>query len=405
LPNWYGIGITSVIEFAAVVIGVLVAFELDRRHENSIERSREKEFLIFIREEIKNNRETVTRLLLELKKTLYLPYYRLRSFALSSMSERITLIKNDKLRTDAITAYAKFDMFERTLDRYLDLIYTLIKEFGEVMPVSGLTAAISELKDEAKATKEITKELPKTDSERQEARWKGLLQRTREIQNALIGQIEQSKDGINDYCQALDIEIDYEIKRLKPRKRPWKAVLLTLTLISGLVSLTAGIVTQIEISSGPHYSMSAFGTGAVVGWYPLNASVNPRIEIAVMPFINDTNASVLIITTGGSAPINGSFPFRLHLPFHYKQSKSPRQLVLPQRHEFWFHYLLHAKNGQHSCWHRWASSLQLQRLARKRRSRLIPSLHTTQRRYPTTVMAAVIQQVLLPVYAKLFTVQ
>jgi hypothetical protein len=103
---------------------------------------------------------------------------------------------------------------------------------------------------------------------------------------------------------------------MAPHKRPsMKAVLLIVTLVSGVALVCMGFAIQVQISGGIHYNPSTFSAGVIVGWDPFNASVNPQIAIGIAPFINDTVTSSLIITINGVGFINGPFTFGFISPF------------------------------------------------------------------------------------------
>jgi hypothetical protein len=117
-------------EFVAVVVGVLLAFWIDRHREEQLNKTKVSEFLELIRDELRQNAATLEGILKQLQDVsqFYLPYYRLRVFAWTSLSSRLTLLKNDGLRRDIIACYYRFDMYERAMSRYLDLVYTIIKQ-------------------------------------------------------------------------------------------------------------------------------------------------------------------------------------------------------------------------------------------------------------------------------------
>lgn len=104
-----------IFEFGAVVIGVYLAFWLDRRHDRAVEREETIEFLELIRDELSENTNTLENVFddFERKQPFQLPYFRLRVFALTALSNRIVLVDKKRLRTDIIRAYYKFDMYER----------------------------------------------------------------------------------------------------------------------------------------------------------------------------------------------------------------------------------------------------------------------------------------------------
>jgi len=83
------------------------------------------------------------------------------------------------VRSDIIQAYYKFDMYERTMSRYLNLAYSLIKQ--SVRP--------GQLTNEAE-----------------------------EIKTAIVGQIEdpsRREEGMLAFTPAVVREIDEEVKRLR----------------------------------------------------------------------------------------------------------------------------------------------------------------------------------------------
>lgn len=111
-------------------MGVLLAFGIDRHYEGRLNNTRTKEFLELIREELEQNTRTLNGIYSAMVNVedLGIPYYRLRNYAWLSMSNRIALIRNAKLRQNIITCYYKFDLHERGIERYADLVYAIDKQ-------------------------------------------------------------------------------------------------------------------------------------------------------------------------------------------------------------------------------------------------------------------------------------
>lgn len=169
-------------EFLAVVVGVSLAFLADRYHEEQLDKTRAREFLEIVRDELQENVVTLDGVLKQMQDETRFnaPYYRLRTFAWTSLSSRIALIRNGRLRGDIIRAYYKFDMYERTMSRYLDLVYTIIRD-----------------------------RRPQQDE---------LYQKAAEIRKAIAGQIrhpDREEEGMEFFTPAVVREIDEEIKRLQ----------------------------------------------------------------------------------------------------------------------------------------------------------------------------------------------
>ena len=139
--------VQTVFEFSAVVIGVLLAFEIDRHHEDRLNDARAKEFLELIREELEQNTVSLNGVLAAMQNTdmeFRVLGYRLRDFAWLSLSSRIALVKNEKLRRDIITCYCKFDLHEQSMNRYSDLYYALIKQLPN--PYDKLENQVAEVR-------------------------------------------------------------------------------------------------------------------------------------------------------------------------------------------------------------------------------------------------------------------
>jgi|SRR5208282_454387 len=169
------------LEFIAVFVGVFFAFELDRYRERESEKGKTIEFLILVKEELEANAKTLKDLCDKLTNMQFIPFYGLRRLAWVALAERIALLTNRKLRSDIIQAYSKFDMYERTLNRYIEFAYAVK---GDV--------------------REIRLEGP--DPMRQKAD---------EHRDAIIAQIQQPKDGMLDFIKTVVEEIDIELKRLQ----------------------------------------------------------------------------------------------------------------------------------------------------------------------------------------------
>jgi hypothetical protein len=125
--DWLQIGL----EFLGVFVGVIMAFWLDRRGEVSRERKEAVKLLKLIKEELEKNTGLLDQFRNELNVPpgqIYLPYYRLQLSTWEAISGKMDLIKNDELLVSISQAYFNFDMFTRTLERYLDLAYHLVKE-------------------------------------------------------------------------------------------------------------------------------------------------------------------------------------------------------------------------------------------------------------------------------------
>ena len=147
-----------------------------------MDKTRAREFLELIRDELQENTGTLEDVLGQMQDSTQFkaPYYRLRIFAWTALSERIALIKNTTLRGDIIRAYYKFDMYERTMSRYLDLVYTIIRD-----------------------------RRPQQDE---------LYQKAAEIRSAIVGQIQhpkQPEQGMQVFTPRVIEEIKEEIKRLQ----------------------------------------------------------------------------------------------------------------------------------------------------------------------------------------------
>ncbi len=169
-------------EFIAVVTGVSLAFLVDRYHEEQLNKTRAREFLDIVGDELRDNTCTLEGVLKQMQdeSQFHAPYYRLRVFAWTALSSRIALIKNDLLRGDIVRAYYKFDMYERTMGRYLDLVYTIIRD-----------------------------RRPPQDE---------LYQKAAEIRRAIAGQIrhpEREEEGMGFFTPMVIKEIDEEIRRLQ----------------------------------------------------------------------------------------------------------------------------------------------------------------------------------------------
>ncbi|MGA3107851.1 MAG: hypothetical protein ABSD99_00115 [Candidatus Bathyarchaeia archaeon] len=116
------------IEFVAVLVGVIAGFEFDRFRDWGTRNKEKVEFLKLLREELDENlkmlkEETYPKFKDEFG---YMPTQGLRVDTWHALSDRVALVKSATLRKEVLTTYAKFDMYERTLSRYLDICYTLL---------------------------------------------------------------------------------------------------------------------------------------------------------------------------------------------------------------------------------------------------------------------------------------
>jgi cytochrome b subunit of formate dehydrogenase len=160
----------SLVDFSGVIAGVLLAFEFDRWRERQTRKSEAIEFLTLISDELNENLHTLTQVRDEFRAQAYMPYFGLRTGIWSGLLTRITLVKNDTLRGRILVAYAKFDMYERTLVRYLDLCYILVIEPSDLRRIENLTNEINKHR------------------------------------GSIIGQLEQQPDGILNFLPAVIAE-------------------------------------------------------------------------------------------------------------------------------------------------------------------------------------------------------
>ena len=87
------------------------------------------ELLNLIREEIDEDLKMLKEACPKFKNEFgYMPTQGLRVDTWHALSNRVALVKSASLRKGILTTYAKFDMYERTLSRYLDLCYRLLIE-------------------------------------------------------------------------------------------------------------------------------------------------------------------------------------------------------------------------------------------------------------------------------------
>ncbi len=118
MVDWWQVGF----EFGAVLAGVVLAFEFDRFRDRRTKTEQAIEFLDLIKKEMAGNHETLKNVSKELKAQPFMPNYGLQLDTWRAFSQRIALIRNPTLIRDIYATYYKFDMYERTMTRYLDLL-------------------------------------------------------------------------------------------------------------------------------------------------------------------------------------------------------------------------------------------------------------------------------------------
>jgi hypothetical protein len=175
MVDWWQVGF----EFAAVLVGVIAGFEFDRYRERRNRTQQAIEFLDLTKKELEGNLETLQNVTKYLKSQAYMPTYGLRLDSWRAFSNRVALVKDPTLVRDIFATYYKFDMYERTMTRYLDLCYTLLVE-------------------------------PKV-SQREEA----LNSNITNLRGTIVAQLDPSPDGILEFVPMVIRNIDAELKKLR----------------------------------------------------------------------------------------------------------------------------------------------------------------------------------------------
>jgi len=169
----------TLLDFGAVILGVILGFEFDRLRDKKTIEAEAIEFLTLVSYELNENLNTLTQVRDELRKQAYMPFFGLQKGIWSGLISRITLVKNDGLRRKILVAYSKFDMYERTLGRYLEICYILTTEPSGSERIRHLTDEINNLR------------------------------------GSIIAQLEQKPDGVLEYLPGVIADTKTEIARLK----------------------------------------------------------------------------------------------------------------------------------------------------------------------------------------------
>jgi hypothetical protein len=119
-------------EMIAVGIGVFGGFWADSLREKHIEKKGRIRVLKLLREELNTNL-TIMDIIRKGLAQNKVPYAHLQLSMWGAVSNKIDLISNDELLDGINAAYYNFDMFEKTLDMYIELAILSISQSHKVV--------------------------------------------------------------------------------------------------------------------------------------------------------------------------------------------------------------------------------------------------------------------------------
>jgi hypothetical protein len=175
--------IAFALEILAVFLGVAFAFALDRHQQKVLEKRESIRVLGLIKQELQDNQTVLDKMKTEfqrLKSTegFTMPFYHMRFSIWQGISGKVDTIKNEQVLAEVSQVYFNYDTFERTLDTYLDLAMTLVKQGSSEIIRSSMETRLAAMK------------LQMEDSEE----GKGLLTLTKETISDIEKEVERLRD-------------------------------------------------------------------------------------------------------------------------------------------------------------------------------------------------------------------